>query len=187
MLGIQFNQAQDLFVEAGLGMGRVMDKEHIFGKGELHANVISPFRFGELGLDVSFGGNFIPNNTTVIHDNIEMLSSNDSKFWAISIVYRVPVVNQFFVESRFGYSNLFSYVHTDDRTKVFQSNFTLGVGLGRKFNKIMISLRYQYFGRTPEYSGFRNSIKVISNSERLSLVLLGVSYRFTLNNIFRRR
>ena len=187
ILNIQLNQAQYLFVEAGLGIGRVVDKEHAFGKGELTVNATKPFKFGELGLDVSFGGNFIPNSTNITIDNAEVISSSDSKFWAISILYRAPIKNIVFIEPRFGYSNLFSFVHTDDRTRISQSNFTAGIGVGRSFNNIMLSLRYQYFGRTPNYTGVRNGMTVISNPEPLSMVLLRVSYRFTLENVFRRK
>lgn len=186
LMNVQLHHAQDLFVEAGLGMGRVTDKKHAFGKGELHVNAMKSFRFGELGLDVSFGGNFIPNNATLTSDQMEIVSPNDSKFWAITALYRVPIKNRVFIEPRLGYSNLFFYVHTDDRTKIAQSNFTAGMGIGGSFNNVMITLRYQYIGRTPKYTGFRNSIKIISNSERLSLVLLRVSYRFTLNKVFRK-
>lgn len=176
--------AQHTFMEIGVGIGNVVENKNARGKGELHFNIIKPYKFGQLGLDVSTGGNFIPGTTNTVDENMEILSSNDFKFSAITVLYRLPVKQYFFVESRLGYSSLFTFVHTDDKTKISQPNFTVGIGIGAHLNNFTLSLRYQHLGVTPNYIGTKNTIIVKSNPESLDLLLLRVSYRFNLKKLF---
>lgn len=181
---IQPISAQDKFIEVGLGIGNVTGNRNARGKGELHFNIIKSYKFGQLGLDVSIGGNFIPGTTNTTDENIEILSSNDFKFTTITVLYRLPIKSHLFVEPRFGYSSLFSFVHTDGKTKITRPNFTIGIGIGTHLNNFTLSLRYQYLGVTPDYSGIKNETIVNSNSESLALLLFRISYRFNLKNIF---
>jgi len=180
---IQFIHAQDTFMKVGVGIGNVVGNKHSLDKGELHFNIIKSYKFRQLGLDLSTGGNFILGSRSTEDENTEMLSSNDFKFGSITILCRLPIKKYLFVELRFGYSSLFSFIHTDDKTKISQPNFTVGVGIGGSINKFTLCLRYQYLGVTPDYNRTRNTTIVKSKSESLALVLFRVSYRFKLNNL----
>ncbi|MBC3847542.1 hypothetical protein H8K90_14185 [Winogradskyella echinorum] len=184
LLKIELINAQDTYIEAGVGIGNVFGNKNARGKGELHFNIIKFYQFGQIGLDISTGGNFIPGITSIEDENIETLSSNDFKFTTITALYRLPIKKHLFVESRLGYSSLFSFVHTDDTTKISQPNFTAGIGIGRHINNFTLSLRYQYLGVTPNYEGSRNMTIVKSNSESFGLLLFRISYRFDLKNLF---
>ncbi|MCK8481508.1 hypothetical protein [Psychroserpens algicola] len=184
VLTLQFIHAQDTFMEVGVGIGNVIGNKNTRGKGEFHLNIMKSYPFGQIGLDFLTGGNFIPGSTNTGDENIEILSSNDFKFGAITFFYRLPIKKHLFVEPRFGYSSLFSFVHTDDETKINQSNFTAGIGIGGHINNFTLSLRYQYLGVTPNYEGTDNTITVKSNSESLGLLLFRISYRFNLKKIF---
>ena len=181
---IQPISAQDKFIEVGIGIGNVTGNRNARGKGELHFNIIKSYKFGQLGLDVSTGGNFIPGTSNTADENTEILSSNDFKFTNITVLYRLPIKSHLFVESRLGYSSLFSFVHTEDKTKISQPNFTAGIGIGAYINNFTLSLRYQYLGVTPNYEGTKNMTIVKSNSESLGLLLFRISYRFDLKNVF---
>ena len=184
LLKIELINAQDTFMEVGVGIGNVIGNKNVRGKGEVHFNIIKPYKFGELGVDFSFGGNFIPGITSIENENIETLSSNDFKFITLMVFYRLPIKKHLFIESRFGYSSLFSFVHTDDKNKISQSNFTAGIGVGLHVNNFTLSLRYQYLGVTPDYEGTRNMTIIKSNSVSLGLLLFRISYRFNLQNLF---
>ncbi|WP_296386679.1 hypothetical protein [Winogradskyella sp.] len=131
---IELINAQDSFMEVGVGIGNVIGNKNTRGKGELHFNIIKSYQFGQFGLDISTGGNFIPGITSSEDENIETLSSNDFKFTTLMAFYRLPIKKHLFVESRLGYSSLFSFVHTDDKTKISQPNFTAGIGIGGHIN-----------------------------------------------------
>jgi hypothetical protein len=177
--------AQDVFTEAGVGLGNIIGEEHPKGKAEIYINVLKSYNFGEIGLDISTGGNFIPGNSSGIEDNIETLSPNDAKFTSISAFYRLPLIKDIFVEPRFGYSSLFYYIHADNERKINKSNITYGLGIGTTlFENLSLSLRYQNFGNTPNYEGTKETTTIISRSESLNLVLLRVAYRFNWNSIF---
>lgn len=184
LLKIELINAQNTFMEIGVGIGNVIGNKNARGKGELHFNIIKSYSFGELGLDFSTGGNFIPGITSIEDENIETLSSNDFKFTTLIVFYRLLITEHLFVESRLGYSSLFSFVHTDDKTKLSQPNFTAGIGIGGHINNFTLSLRYQYLGVTPNYEGTKNMTIVRSNSESLGLLLFRISYRFDLQNLF---
>ncbi len=176
--------AQDTFIEIGAGIGNIVGNKNARGKAELHFSVIKPYSFGELGLGFYLGGNFIPGTSNTVNNNIEILSSNDFKFTAITILYRLPINKYLFVESNLGYSSLFSFVHTDKRVKINQPNFTAGINVGGHINNFILSLRYQYLGVTPNYNGTRTTTIVKSNSKPLTVFLLRLSYRFNLNDLF---
>jgi len=184
LLKTELINSQDTFIEVGLGIGNIIGNKNARGKGELHLNTIKSYQFGQLGLDISTGGNFIPGITSIEDETIETLSSNDFKFTTLMILYRLPIKKHLFVETRLGYSSLFSFVHTEDKSKISQPNFTAGIGIGAYTNNFTLSLRYQYLGVTPNYEGTRNMTIVRSNSESLGLVLLRISYRFDLKNLF---
>ncbi|WP_282042626.1 hypothetical protein [Winogradskyella flava] len=184
LLQIEFINAQDTFTEIGVGIGNIIGNRNARGKGELHFNIIKSYQFGQLGLDMSTGGNFIPGITSIEDENIETLSSNDFKFTTLMVFYRLPIKKHFFIESRFGYSSLFAFVHTDDKTKISRPNFTTGIGIGAHTNNFVLSLRYQYLGVTPNYEGTKNMTIVRSNSESLGLLLFRISYRFDLKYLF---
>ena len=184
LLKIEFINAQDPFMEIGVGIGNVTGNRNARGKGELHFNIIKPYKFGQAGLEVSTGGNFIPGTTNTTNENIEILSSNDFKFTSITVLYRLPIKSHLFIESRLGYSSLFSFVHTEDKTKISRPNFTAGIGIGAYTNNFTLSVRYRYLGVTPNYEGTRNMTIVRSNSESLGLVLFRISYRFDVKNLF---
>jgi len=171
-------------MEVGVGIGKIVGNKNAQVKGELHFNIIKSYKFGQLGIDFSTGGSFIPEFKENGDETIKILSSNDFKFGSITMLYRLPIKKYMFVESRFGYSTLFSFVHTDDKTKITQPNFTIGIGIGGNINKFTLSLRYQYLGVTPDYEGTSYTTIVKSNSKSLALVLFGISYRFGFNNIF---
>ena len=179
-------QAQHLQLETGVGIGNVTGGKHSLGKGELHLTFLKCYDFGQLGMDFATGGNFIPGERSIMEGNTETLSPNDSKFSSISILYRMPVERQFFVEPRIGYSSLFYFVHTNDRRKIKQPNFTAGLGIGAYAKRFTFSFRYQYYGKTEEYQGTRDGTTVISNAESFDLLLLRISYRFGLDRIFKK-
>lgn len=181
---IQSSVAQGVVAEVGVGIGNVAGKKHNLGKAEVHLSVFKSFQFGQLGLDFATGGNFIPGTRSTVTANSETLSPNDSQFGSISILYRLPIKKYLFIEPRLGYTSLFAYVHTDDKTSISQPNFSAGVAFGGTIKEITLSLRYQYYGSTASYEGFKDSVMVKSNSEPLSLVLFRVSYRFGLGDLF---
>ncbi len=177
--------AQDLFTEVGIGLGNVIGEEHPKGKTEIYFNVFKSFKFGEIGLDISTGGNFIPGNISEIQGDIETLSPNDAKFTSISAFYRLSIFKKVYFEPRFGYSTLFYNVNTDNERIIDKSNITYGIGIGSTFfENLSLSLRYQHLGNTPNYEGTKNSTTIISKSEKLNLVLLRVAYRFNWKSIF---
>ncbi|MEO1260509.1 MAG: hypothetical protein AAFZ15_17060 [Bacteroidota bacterium] len=182
----QKSTAQDFFMEAGIGIGNITGKEHKLGKSEIHLNIFRSFKFGQLGLDFSTGGNFIPGESTTTEPGVEVLSAADSKFSSVVLLYRLPIKNHFFIEPRLGYASLSAFVHTDDKTKINESNLSAGIGFGGTIKKLTLSLRYQYLGKTAEYEGSKDSIVVKSFSEQVSLVLLRISYCFDLNSIFKK-
>jgi hypothetical protein len=174
--------SQDLFIEGGIGIGNIVGSQHRLGKSEIHFNIIKSFNFGKLGLDFSFGGNFIPLSDTDDELGISMISSNDSRFNSIALLYRLPIKKHFFIEPRVGYASLNAFVHTDDKTQIKESNLTAGIGLGGKLAKFTLSIRYQYFGKTQDYEGFisASNLVVRSTAEPVSMVLLRASYRFKI-------
>lgn len=171
----------------GAGVGNVVGKEHTLGKSELHFNLLKSYKFGQLGLDFSTGGNFIPGTRAIMDGNIETISPNDTGFGSISILYRLLIKKHWFIEPRLGYASLHSFVHTDDKTKIKQSNFTAGIGVGATIKKFSLSFRYQHYGVTSEYEGIKNTTVLKSNSEPVELVLLRLSYRFGLDNLFKKK
>ena len=66
--------AQDLFTEVGFGVGNVVEEEHRKGKTEIYINFLKSYKFGEIGLEISTGGNFIPGRDRGTENNIETLS-----------------------------------------------------------------------------------------------------------------
>ena len=185
LLLIHTSFAQDLFSEVGVGLGNVIGEEHSKGKAEIYINLIKSYKFGEIGLDISTGGNFVPGNISGIVGNIETLSPNDAKFTSLIAFFRLPILKKLYVEPRFGYSSLFYNVNTDSERIINRSNITYGIGIGTTlFENLSLSLRYQHMGNTPNYVGIKNSTTLISNSEKVNLVLLRVAYRFNWNSIF---
>ena len=111
----------------------------------------------------------------------EILSPNDTKFGSISLLYRLPIREGVFVESRAGYASLSYFVHTDTEDKVKRPNFTYGIGLGATvYNNCTISLRYQHLGSTAVYEGMRESTTIKLSAEPVDVVLLRIAYRFKL-------
>ncbi|SNR45447.1 hypothetical protein [Dokdonia pacifica] len=183
----QSNFAQNIEMEVGVGIGNVVGEVHEKGKGELFLSVFKSYKFGELGLDLSTGGNFIPGNLSTMEENIEIVSPNDSKFWSISALYRCKIKKHFFIEPRLGFASLYSFVHTDNTRRINQSNFTAGFGIGARIERFVVSLRYQYYGETADFEGVRNTETIISNSEPFDAILLRVSFRFGLGNLFKKK
>lgn len=172
--------AQKNAVELGIGIGNVAQRDHRLGKAEVHFSLFRTFEFGKLGVDFASGGNFIPGESGISEDNIDIISSKDARFSSISLLYRMPFQKHIFVEPRLGYSSLSAFVHTDNQRKLRQPNFTAGLGLGLSLGDLSLSFRYQYLGETADFAGFRGSTAVISNSEPVSLLLLRMSYSFKL-------
>ncbi len=184
---VQNNYAQNIDLEVGAAIGNVIDEEHTLAKGEIFFSVLKSYNFGDIGIDFSTGGNFIPGTRSIMEENIETLSPNDSKFWGIAILYRHTVKKHFFVEPRVGYASLYSYVHTDNTRRISQPNFTAGFGVGGKIERFTVSLRYQYYGKTANFEGLKGNTIVRSNSRSLGLILLRFSYRFGLGNLFSKK
>ncbi|WP_435577848.1 hypothetical protein [Gilvibacter sp.] len=185
LFSINQNIAQELFTEVGVGIGNVIGEEHRKGKAEIYFNVIKPFSFGEVGLDIATGGNFIPGNISGIEDGVEILSPNDAKYTAVTAFYRLSIFKNLYLEPRVGYASLYYFINADDDRKISKSNLAYGLGIGATILKnFSLSLRYQHLGTTPSYEGTKQSITIISNSEALNLVLLRVAYRFNWNSIF---
>ena len=183
---IQHSVAQSLFTEVGLGIGNVVREEHTLGKSEIFFNILKTYKFGEIGLDFSSGGNFIPGERSIVEGSTEILSPNDTRFTSISILYRMPIKNYLFVEPRFGYTTLSYFLHTDDKTKIRQPNVNYGIGIGLTlFSKLSISIRYQYLGNTPKYKGQKGTTSVISNSESINLVLIRMGYKFSWDKLLK--
>ena len=177
--------AQNLFTEVGLGIGNVTGGEHTKGKAEIYVNVLKSYGFGELGLDISTGGNFIPGTTSAVENNIETLASNDAKFSSITAFGRLAVFEKIYIEPRFGYASLFYWVHADNEDRISESKISYGLGVGTTISdNFSISLRYQHLGNTPEYEGSKDATTIISKSEPLQLVLLRIGYRFNWDTIF---
>ena len=179
--------AQNIQIETGLAIGNVTAEKHSLGKGELHLSLLKSYDFGILGVDFATGGNFIPGDRSTFEGSTETLSPSDSKFSSITILYRLPLKKNIFVEPRIGYASLFSLVHTDDQRKISQPNFSAGLGLGGYVKRFTFSFRYQYYGHTDDYQGTRDGTTVISNAEPFGLVLLRISYRFGLDKLFKKK
>ena len=113
-------------------------------------------------------------------DDSEIISPKDIRFGAISLTYRAPIQKHLFIEPRLGYASLRAYVHTDDRAQLKQPNLSVGMGLGTSFDNLTLSLRYQYFGKTAEYLGFRGLTEVRSLAAPVSMILLRVGFRVGL-------
>ena len=174
------SSAQKNALEIGIGVGNVVEGDHRLGKAEVHFSVFRTLSFGELGLDFTSGGNFIPGESSLSEDNREIISSKDTRFGSISLLYRIPLHEHFFVEPRLGYTNLSAFIHADDRQKLRRANFSTGLGLGASFGDLRLSFRYQYLGKTEHFNGFKGSVEVISVGESVSLLLLSISYNFKL-------
>ena len=187
LLVFQDTNSQSVQMEVGAGIGNVVGEDHDLGKGELFLSALKSYNFGELGLDLSMGGNFIPGERSTMEENIETLSPNDSKFWSITALYRYKVKKHFFIEPRLGFASLYSFVHTDNTTRINQSNFTAGFGIGARIERFVVSLRYQYYGKTADFEGIRNTQTVISNLESFDAILLRFSFRFGFGNLFKRK
>ncbi len=172
--------AQKNSVEVGVGMGNVTNGEHRLGKAEVHFSLLRDLAFGQLGVDFASGGNFIPGESGTSEDNRDILSAKDARFSSISLLFRIPVHGPLFVEPRLGYASLSTFVHTDDQRKVRQANFSAGLGFGASLGGLRLSLRYQHLGKTADFSGFRGSTEVISQSAPVSILLLSMSYSFRL-------
>lgn len=186
---IQTCYSQNLLVEGGVGIGNIVGREHRLGKAEAHLAIIKSFNFGELGLDFSSGGNFIPLGDSESEAGMEIISPNDSKFSAIALLYRIPIEEIVFVEPRIGYASLSAFVHTDDKTKIRAPNLTAGMGVGINIKSVSLSIRYQYYGQTQQYEGFSSFSNVIvkSTSESISMILLRISYQLDLGKLFRKK
>ena len=183
---IKHSKAQSLVTEVGLGIGNVVEK-HTLGKSEIYFNILKTYRFGEIVLDFSSGGNFIPGERSIMEGSTEIMSSNDIRFSSISIIYRIPIKNHLYIEPRFGYTTLYYSVYTDDKTKIRQPNVNYGIGLGVTLSsKLSISLRFQYLGYTPKYEGQKGTTTVVSNSEHINLALLRTGYRFSWDKLFKK-
>ncbi len=167
-------------IEIGIGIGNVAKRDHRLGKAEAHFSLLQTFEFGKLGLDFVSGANFIPGESSLLEDNIETISAKDSRFSSLSLLYRVPLQKHIFVEPRLGYASLSTFVHTDDLRKLRQPNFSAGLGLGLSLGDLRIAIRYQYLGKTANYSGFRGATEVISLAEPVAVLLLRTSYSFNL-------
>lgn len=184
---ISKGKTQNLSTEIGIGLGNVIAQEHSLGKAEIYINLIKSFKFGQIGLDFSSGGNFIPGSRSMEDGNIETLSPNDARFGSISILYRKSIKNYFFIEPRLGYSSLSHYVHTDNKTRISQQNFTYGIGIGTNlFKNFSFSLRYQHFGKTPAFEDTKDMRIVKLNAEPLNLILFRMAYRFSWDNLFKK-
>ena len=151
LTGIVPVKAQDYMSEIGLGIGNVVGSEHTLGKAEIFANVFKPLKTGQLGLDFTAGGNFIPGDRSTMEGNTETLSPNDIRYHSATVVYRYPIKKRFFIEPRLGYSSLSYFVHTDEDRKISEPNFSYGLSMGATvLDKFSVSIRYQYLGMTPE-------------------------------------
>jgi hypothetical protein len=185
LCSIHFCNAQDSYTEVGFGAGSAVGEGGSKVKAEIYINILKSYKFGEIGLDFSTGGNLRPGTSNDIENNIETLSSNDAKFNAITVFYRLPIFKKIYFETRLGYSSLFYWIHADNERKISESNFSYGLGFGTTLsNNISISLRYQHLGKTPDYEGNKDLTTIISKSEPLKLVLLRVAYRFNWDTIF---
>lgn len=178
----QICHSQNLFIEGGIGIGNIVGSSHHLGKSEIHLNIIQSFNFGQLGIDFSSGGNFIPLGDDDNGPGIRMLVPNDTRFNSIVLLYRLPIKKHFFIEPRVGYASLSAFVHTDDQSKIQRSNLTAGFGFGGILGRFSLSLRYQYFGKTQDYEGRISAANVVVRSvaEPVSIVLLRMSYRFKI-------
>jgi len=181
------SKAQGLFTEIGVGIGNVVGEEHSLGKSEIYFNILKTYDFGQIGLDFSSGGNFIPGTRSIMVGDVNTLSPNDTRFGAVSAFYRLPIIKSLYLEPRLGYASLSYFVHTDDQRKINQPNFTYGLGVGTTLlNKLSLSLRYQHLGSTAAYEGQSDRTTVISNSESVQLVLLRIAYRFSWDSLFKK-
>ena len=180
-----FAHAQNIQIETGWAMGNVAGEKHSLGKAELHMTALKCYNFGQIGLDLATGGNFIPGDRSTIEGNSEILSPNDTKFSSVALVYRFPMTRHIFLEPKLGYASLFSYVHTDDTQKIKQPNFSAGFGFGGYIGRFTLSLRYQYYGQSPSYQGSRDGTMVVSNAESIGMILFRTSFRFGLDRLFK--
>jgi len=185
LCSIHYCNAENSYTEIGLGVGNTAGEEHRNGKGEININFLKSYKFGEIGIDISTGGNLIPGSDRSTENNIETLSSNDANFNCITAFYRLPIIKKIYLETRLGYSSLFYWIHADNERKISKSNISYGHDVGATlFNNLSVSLRYQNLGNTPNYEGNKNMTTIISKSEPLKLVLLRVAYRFNWDSIF---
>lgn len=186
LMPLQQINSQSIFSEVGLGIGNIAGEKHTLGKGEVFLTVLKPFKFGEIGLDFTTGGNIIPGTRSIIEENIKTLSPNDTRFNAISLLYRIPIKDYIFIEPRLGYSSLSYFVHTDTDRRINKANFAYGLGIGATvIEKLTVSIRYQYAGDTPEYQGIKNNTTVISNASSVNMILLRMAFRFNLSKVLK--
>ncbi len=179
----QSGLAQDFFLEGLVGIGNIPGGKHRAGKAEIQLTVLRNFKFGTLGIDFSTGGNLLPINSTVEDSDLTTHFPDDSRFGSIVLLYRYPIKKTLFVEPRIGYASLNTNVFTDDHDKLTQGNLSAGIGLGVAPSKLIMSVRYQYLGKTTFYEGFSsfsNSFKRLLAGP-VSLVMFRMSYRFSLD------
>lgn len=187
LLFVQCSKAQRFFTEVGMGIGNVVKEQHTLGKAEIYFNLLTPVKFGQLGLDFSTGGNFIPGTRSMIEGDTEILSPNDARFSTVSALYRLPIKELFFFESHLGYSSISYYVHTDTEDRIQQPNLTYALGIGATLSgRLTVSLRYQHFGVAPEYEGVKDMTTLKSNAEEVMIMLFRMSYRFSWDNLFKK-
>ena len=171
--------AQEYFFEGGFSIGNISDRQHPYGKSEVHLTAFKKLKSGSIGLDFSTGGNFIPGDSK---DNdpfmATILNPEDTRFTSFMFLYRKSIIQSLFIEPRIGISSLHSYVHTDNNTLIRKNNLSSGLGLGLTTSNLTVSFRYQYHGKTNSMRDFKNMEEVILNSETISMILLRFSYHF---------
>ncbi len=182
--------AQDFIIEIGGGIGNVIDKEHRQGKGQIHLSGIYKLsEKSDMGIDLATGGDLFFGDDPVNDMDQEIISPYGTRFESIMLLFRYFPLGKrvFFLESRAGYSSLNLFVHTDDTRKIAEPNLSLAFGPGAIFNdEITCSLRYQYYGKTARFQGFRDTTEVISNSAHIHIIMLHLAWRINLTDLFRR-
>ncbi|MGV6830536.1 MAG: hypothetical protein ACWA5P_03110 [bacterium] len=187
MLKTATSNAQKYTAEVGIGLGNVVGTEHSLGKAELHLNVLKSFSFGQLGIDLVTGGNFIPGERSIQNEATqeEILSPNDTKFDAVTFIYRTTIYKSFYLEPRIGYVSLYSRTNADNADSRQRSNLTVGLSLGIQLERFLLSLRYQYFGKTADYLDTQINTTIIGTASPVDMVFLRASYQFDLDSLFK--
>ncbi|MDF1695306.1 MAG: hypothetical protein P1U56_05715 [Saprospiraceae bacterium] len=175
---------QSFFFDGGAGIGNVVNKDHTLGKVELHLGMFKKLSYGDLGVEITVAGDFIPGDNSTSSAEQESILAGSSRFNMATFAYRLPVYKKFFIEPRIGYALLFQHIDSDETSTIYKSNLTSGIGIGTTIDRLTLSVRYQYLGNSPEFDGFNDSIRVLAEPDPLSVVMVGLYYRFYWKEIY---
>ncbi|MEM9856441.1 MAG: hypothetical protein AAF843_03765 [Bacteroidota bacterium] len=186
--------AQTHQIEAGaaIGIGNIANKEYSLGKAEIHLSYLTNLKGSIIGMDFSKGGDVLIRGVVgqEYRDGVEYVNPYSNSFSSILLFYRYILFadKSWFLQPGVGYSSLHRFIHTDDTRKIRQPNLGAALTIGYlSQNHFTVSLRYQYYGRTGSYEGFRGTQSVVQERKHISLIMLRISGIVNLYDFFNKK